>query len=332
MKVVRLGNKSQREHQQIITDEIITQLLGRPFIPPEEASEWLSKAASKATRGKAVRGLRRKDQWIRLVERLADQSLMGPPLSPNNATKACLALGRVRLDRFKELKETQCVPSIHLLRLAGELAKDLPIHDNEEWITSVMKTRAKWAPRHVATSLAMMKACCKEDLILSVDMKTWLSQETDEKLTFQEWKEVTDAWKVLDFPILELGSAPSSHDNNNFTTTTTMNKKNTMIHVSHFQKQVAQVLRMMQISFQEEVMEDGIDFLLSVNNKRIALECYGPTHYTWCGTRFEGRTQLKQYLIRLKYDGLITLNFDQWNGSHAELRKSIQNQLLLLLL
>jgi len=55
---------------------------------------------------------------------------------------------------------------------------------------------------------------------------------------------------------------------------------------------------------------------MNLEVKRVALQCYGPTHYVWDGSRVEGRTAFREYLLKRKsenkYQSIVRVNHVVW--------------------
>jgi len=82
---------------------------------------------------------------------------------------------------------------------------------------------------------------------------------------------------------------------------------------SQFQENVSSELEKMGLPFVVE-SEHGVDIVVTVNDKKIGLQCDGPTHLCWDGIHLEGRTLLRDRLLKPYYSQLERVSVSEWES------------------
>jgi len=87
--------------------------------------------------------------------------------------------------------------------------------------------------------------------------------------------------------------------------------------VSAFEQDVAHELAQLGLAF---AVEEEVDLVVDVDlgggeQRRVGLQCDGPSHFVWDGSRREGRTVLRDRQQRARFDALVAISYAEWPTS-----------------
>jgi len=89
--------------------------------------------------------------------------------------------------------------------------------------------------------------------------------------------------------------------------------------VSAFEQDVAHELAQLDLAF---TVENEVDLVVDVDvggqQRRVGLQCDGPSHFVWDGSRREGRTVLRDRLQHARFDALVAISYTEWPTSSGE--------------
>jgi len=334
-----------------LQDDLITALLQKRETEFDLLTSvaLLKTLAKGSNRGKAMAfndGFRNKVNWAGLVERIAGRILntasgnttLPANLAASQFVSISSSLARLRFGEVASLQKLPREPSamVHLVRYAAEINTEPELIDLAE-LRSVVKFTERspqWLPGHVMTSVAMLfkrrPDVMQMDPLASLipDLLRELENRSS-TLPQRDLEDLSDPLTVVSLAGYRIPPVLVKHSSSG----TSEHSRRRRVQTSKFQEEIHGIIERHFASITDLIVEveaaDGVDLRVTLRGeekaqRKVAIQCYGPTHYVWDGSRIEGRTAFKEFLLTkvLKYDRVVGIKHEQWERERIDTRLS----------
>jgi hypothetical protein len=333
--------------QSKVNDASIEPLLRRQpsELRPDVCIDLLGHLSGVSKRGRALKPARgeleNESNWAKLVERCTERVLSSVDgqlkLSPRQFTKLCTGLSHLRIGDTARL--TKLLPNendhgaIHVLRHAAETNDNCVRSGAFPWVRLDRALESirhgenqRWIVPHICLSMAMCIACHGEEIKQDEALQTFMKRLWStvplilDHANDHEWQDLGQSSVALD------GQATLKPSVLAHLKSLGMQKNENRI-ISKFQSEVYRMLvRVAPQSTASSIVQEtpeGVDIgFTRPSGEKVAIQCYGPTHYVWDQSRLEGRTLLREYMLHKwhGYSRVIRVNVSEWDRLGSQKR------------